>query len=262
MGVALYFIDKLALRAGHEKDDDEADTVGCCNLKVPHAWTTRLCTDPVCGQRSAVRHALCLMVAMLRCCTSGLSAPRHFRLFTLQVLHVGSRRCANFSSHASACSAHVNQAWRRAQVENVECLAGNHIKFDFLGKDSIRYENEVAVAPRVWQLVQQFCRGDRKAGARRAGLAWAVMQPVARSYGSRSAETSASQHSHAWWCFGVACALCDISAQASMHLLTWEQHYILCISAPCRMRTVAHTAGVLDAVSCSGLWQALSVCYR
>lgn len=34
MGVALYFIDKLALRAGHEKDDDEADTVGCCTLKV------------------------------------------------------------------------------------------------------------------------------------------------------------------------------------------------------------------------------------
>lgn len=34
MGVALYFIDKLALRAGHEKDEDEADTVGCCTLKV------------------------------------------------------------------------------------------------------------------------------------------------------------------------------------------------------------------------------------
>ena len=44
MGVALYFIDRLALRAGHEKDDDEADTVGCCTLKVrvlrpPHAQT-------------------------------------------------------------------------------------------------------------------------------------------------------------------------------------------------------------------------------
>ena len=36
MGVALYFIDKLALRAGHEKDEDEADTVGCCTLKVLH----------------------------------------------------------------------------------------------------------------------------------------------------------------------------------------------------------------------------------
>ena len=34
MGVALYFIDQLALRAGHEKDEDEADTVGCCTLKV------------------------------------------------------------------------------------------------------------------------------------------------------------------------------------------------------------------------------------
>ena len=92
----------------------------------------------------------------------------------------------------------------------MECLASNHIKFDFLGKDSIRYENEVAVEPRVWQLVQQFCRGDKKAGARRAGLACAGMQPVALSYGLRSPETSTSQHSHAWWCFVVACALCGV----------------------------------------------------
>ena len=34
MSVALYFIDILALRAGHEKDEDEAETVGCCTLKV------------------------------------------------------------------------------------------------------------------------------------------------------------------------------------------------------------------------------------
>jgi len=34
--VALYFIDKLALRAGNEKDDDQADTVGCCSLRVEH----------------------------------------------------------------------------------------------------------------------------------------------------------------------------------------------------------------------------------
>lgn len=36
-GVALYFIDKLALRAGNEKDSEEAaDTVGCCSLRVEH----------------------------------------------------------------------------------------------------------------------------------------------------------------------------------------------------------------------------------
>lgn len=37
MGCALYFIDQLALRAGHEKDEDEADTVGCCTLKVGYS---------------------------------------------------------------------------------------------------------------------------------------------------------------------------------------------------------------------------------
>ncbi|CAL8070002.1 unnamed protein product [Orchesella dallaii] len=33
---ALYFIDKLALRAGNEKDEDQADTVGCCSLRYEH----------------------------------------------------------------------------------------------------------------------------------------------------------------------------------------------------------------------------------
>lgn len=43
--VALYFIDKLALRAGNEKDTDEsADTVGCCSLRVEHM------SEEGCGQ--------------------------------------------------------------------------------------------------------------------------------------------------------------------------------------------------------------------
>jgi len=33
---AIYLIDQLALRAGNEKGDDEADTVGCCSLKFEH----------------------------------------------------------------------------------------------------------------------------------------------------------------------------------------------------------------------------------
>lgn len=32
----MYFIDKLALRAGNEKGEDEADTVGCCSLRCEH----------------------------------------------------------------------------------------------------------------------------------------------------------------------------------------------------------------------------------
>ena len=48
------------------------------------------------------------------------------------------------------------------QVENVEVMEDCHIKFDFLGKDSIRYENEVQVHPRVHELVSEFCRKDSK----------------------------------------------------------------------------------------------------
>lgn len=33
---AMYLIDKLALRVGNEKGEDEADTVGCCSLRVEH----------------------------------------------------------------------------------------------------------------------------------------------------------------------------------------------------------------------------------
>ena len=36
IGVATYLIDKLALRVGNEKGEDEADTVGCCSLRVEH----------------------------------------------------------------------------------------------------------------------------------------------------------------------------------------------------------------------------------
>jgi DNA topoisomerase I len=35
-GTAMWVIDALALRVGGEKDEDEADTVGCCSLRVEH----------------------------------------------------------------------------------------------------------------------------------------------------------------------------------------------------------------------------------
>jgi DNA topoisomerase-1 len=35
-GTAMWVIDRLALRVGGEKDEDEADTVGACSLRVEH----------------------------------------------------------------------------------------------------------------------------------------------------------------------------------------------------------------------------------
>ncbi|KAK4575965.1 hypothetical protein RGQ29_026785 [Quercus rubra] len=79
IAVATYLIDKLALRAGNEKDDDEADTVGCCTLKV----------------------------------------------------------------------------------ENVKAVDPNTLEFNFLGKDSIRYENKVEVELPVYKAIKQFQTGKR-----------------------------------------------------------------------------------------------------
>ncbi|KAG8213967.1 DNA topoisomerase I [Butyriboletus roseoflavus] len=71
---AMYFIDRLALRAGNEKGEDEADTVGCCSLRCEHVT---------------------------------LEGP-------------------------------------------------NFIVFDFLGKDSIRYYNRVAVEAQVFKNIRMF----------------------------------------------------------------------------------------------------------
>lgn len=45
-------------------------------------------------------------------------------------------------------------------MANVECVPPDRIKFDFLGKDSMRYENETAVHPQVFSLMQKFSRGE------------------------------------------------------------------------------------------------------
>ena len=45
------------------------------------------------------------------------------------------------------------------QCENVEMVPPSSIKFDFLGKDSIRYENTVEVHPKVGVL-----RGESQEG--------------------------------------------------------------------------------------------------
>lgn len=44
IATATYLIDVFALRAGGEKSDDEADTVGCCSLRYEHVFLKPPCT--------------------------------------------------------------------------------------------------------------------------------------------------------------------------------------------------------------------------
>lgn len=79
---AMYLIDRLALRAGNEKGEDEADTVGCCSLRYEH----------------------------------------------------------------------------------INLVAPNKIIFDFLGKDSIRYYNEVEVEIQVFKNLNLFKKDPKTTG--------------------------------------------------------------------------------------------------
>ena len=85
LGAATYLIDILALRVGNEKGDDEADTVGCCSLRVEHIK---------------------------------LNKP---------------------------------------DDENP-----NHVTFDFLGKDSMRYLNTIELDPIVVKCLREFIRGKNQ----------------------------------------------------------------------------------------------------
>ncbi|KAJ5157001.1 DNA topoisomerase 1 [Penicillium canariense] len=79
---AVYLIDKFALRAGNEKGEDEAETVGCCSLKY----------------------------------------------------------------------------------ENITLKPPNTVVFDFLGKDSIRFYDEVQVDPQVFKNLKIFKKAPKKNG--------------------------------------------------------------------------------------------------
>lgn len=84
ISVAMYLIDYLALRAGHEKGEDEADTVGCCTLKC----------------------------------------------------------------------------------ENVEPEGNNILRFDFIGKDSMKYEDSKEVDPAVYKLMSSWKLMDIKGNSK------------------------------------------------------------------------------------------------
>ncbi|EAS05059.2 DNA topoisomerase I (macronuclear) [Tetrahymena thermophila SB210] len=79
LGTATYLIDKLALRVGNEKSEEEADTVGCCSLRVEH----------------------------------------------------------------------------------IQVIEDTQIGFDFLGKDSMRYQNTVKVTEIVWKNMQSFIKNKK-----------------------------------------------------------------------------------------------------
>jgi len=47
------------------------------------------------------------------------------------------------------------------RVEHVFLFKDNQLKLDFLGKDSMRYENTVTVRPEVWRAIEGFLKNKK-----------------------------------------------------------------------------------------------------
>ena len=47
------------------------------------------------------------------------------------------------------------------RVEHLELLEDDQIKLDFLGKDSMRYENTVEVNGKVWKAIEGFLKNKK-----------------------------------------------------------------------------------------------------
>ena len=125
--VALYFIDRLALRAGNEKDEDQADTVGCCSLRLEHI---------------------------------NLSIEQHD-----DDSMMNSSQGSIMDNHASM---NGDSPIKKAKIKQDPDGDGGSspsknkrymVEFDFLGKDSIRYQNKVPVEKKVYKNIKLFMEG-------------------------------------------------------------------------------------------------------
>ena len=172
MGVALYFLDKLALRAGHEKDEDEADTVRGGRGKGEGGDADEGAEGQE-GERERGGGVCCVLVCAYRVwCVLKLNTITHpTHLIHHPITTITSIHSITITQQVGCCT---------LKVENVECVPPSQLKFDFLGKDSIRYENTVDVDPKVYAAVETFLRVDERGKRELLLLVAMTMMPMRR----------------------------------------------------------------------------------
>lgn len=68
-------------------------------------------------------------------------------------LRVGNEKSEDEADTVGVCS---------LRVEHIKFLDGNKISLDFLGKDSVRYQNTVKIEPEVYNILLRFTKGKSK----------------------------------------------------------------------------------------------------
>lgn len=123
--VALYFIDRLALRAGNEKDEDQADTVGCCSLRLEHIKLSVEYVDE-----------------------DNMNSSQGSILDNNNSINGDSP----IKKEKIKLEAGENSDGNASPSKNKRYMC----EFDFLGKDSIRYQNKVQIEKKVYRNLKYF----------------------------------------------------------------------------------------------------------
>lgn len=129
--VALYFIDRLALRAGNEKDEEQADTVGCCSLRLEHIKLSVESVDEDSSMNSSQQSIIDNNNSI-----NGDGLMKNIKPEPIENNNTDQQTTSSPSRN------------KRYMVE-----------FDFLGKDSIRYQNRVQVEKKVYKNINLFMEG-------------------------------------------------------------------------------------------------------
>ncbi|KJP85563.1 hypothetical protein AK88_04783 [Plasmodium fragile] len=159
LGTAVYLIDFLALRVGGEKDtDEEADTVGCCSLRVEHVSFSHqvpikdgtLRGENAKGQRGKVKN------------TNGEVAKGEIAKGEVAKGEVVK---GEITKGETAPNESDNKDSNKLPLpKNLNDIAADHcyITLDFLGKDSIRYFNTVLLDKQAYINMIIFCKNKHK----------------------------------------------------------------------------------------------------
>jgi len=147
-GTAMWIIDRLALRVGGEKDEDEADTVGCCSLRREHLSFP---SDHEVRAAAAAAASACCCRAWTRAscavllCAGGCSGGERDS-------HSRTNPGFDFKLHLRSPPPGAPTSFLPLPVYHSLLPLGSHpsalasspqVTLDFLGKDSMRYHQTI-----------------------------------------------------------------------------------------------------------------------
>ncbi|EUD68229.1 DNA topoisomerase I [Plasmodium inui San Antonio 1] len=153
LGTAVYLIDFLALRVGGEKDiDEEADTVGCCSLRVEHVSFSH--EVPIKNESKEEKSKG----------EKSKGEKSKGEKSKGEKIKEEKNKVKNTKGE-SAPNQNDNKGSNKLSLpKNLEDIEEDHcyITLDFLGKDSIRYFNTVMLDKQAYINMIIFCKNKHK----------------------------------------------------------------------------------------------------